>query len=73
MNHIPPSLQAMLSEQMLQALDDLDHNCDLIACRPLPCEVRWTLERAGLPIDLCALVGSDRSTPREPETLDLFA
>lgn len=37
-----------LSEAAREALDDLWHNCDLIACRPLPCEVVWTLERVGM-------------------------
>jgi hypothetical protein len=73
MRHVPPGLLAMLSLPMLQALDDLEHNCDLISVQPNSAEVRWTLERAGLPGDLCALIDDGARFRREPETLDLFA
>lgn len=32
------SLVAALDRQERDALDDLEHNCDLIGVRPLPCE-----------------------------------
>lgn len=28
------------------ALEDLEHNLDLINARPLPCEIEWALARA---------------------------
>lgn len=28
-----------------EALEELFHQCDLIATRPLPCEIAWALER----------------------------
>lgn len=28
------------------ALEDLEHNLDLIGARPLPCEIEWALARA---------------------------
>ena len=48
MNRIPEGLLARLSLDALSALDDLDHNCDLIATQPTPGEIVWTLERAGV-------------------------
>jgi hypothetical protein len=48
MNLIPEGLLARLSLGAISALDDLDHNCDLIAVRPSPAEIVWTLERAGV-------------------------
>lgn len=29
----------------LEALEELEHQCDLIATRPLPCEIEWALSR----------------------------
>lgn len=26
-----------------EALEELEHNCDLIGTRPLPCEIEWAL------------------------------
>ena len=37
--------RANLSPAELEALDDLEHNCDLIGVRPLPCEIEWALGR----------------------------
>lgn len=28
-----------------EALDDLEHNCDLLGVRPLPCEIAWAFAR----------------------------
>lgn len=35
-----------LSPAERDALEDLEHNLDLIGARPLPCEIEWALERA---------------------------
>ena len=35
-----------LSQAETDALEDLEHNCDLIGARPLPCEIEWALSRA---------------------------
>lgn len=37
---------AVLSPAEAKALDDLEHDCDLIGRRPLPCEIEWALTRA---------------------------
>lgn len=44
---IPEGLLAQLTLAQIEALDDLDHNCDLISVRPNAAEIDWTLERAG--------------------------
>lgn len=44
---------AMLSPDQIEALDDLEHGCDLISTRPTLYEVAWTLARAGAPMTLC--------------------
>lgn len=44
---------AMLSPAQVEALDDLEHNCDLISTRPTLHEVIWTLGRVGAPRRLC--------------------
>lgn len=44
---------AMLSPAHLEALDDLEHGCDLISTQPTRYEVAWTLARAGAPAALC--------------------
>ena len=44
---------AMLSPVQLEALDDLEHNCDLISTRPTLFDVVWTLTRCGAPPSLC--------------------
>ena len=44
---------AMLSPDQIEALDDLEHGCDLISTRPTLYEVAWTLFRAGAPASLC--------------------
>lgn len=36
---------AVLSPAEAKALDDLEHDCDLIGRRPLPCEIEWALTR----------------------------
>jgi len=56
MNFVPAGLLAVLTTAQLEALDDLEHQCDLISVRPTPFEVRWTLERAGLGPDLCGRI-----------------
>lgn len=37
--------RANLSPAEAAALEELEHNCDLICARPLPCEVEWALSR----------------------------
>lgn len=44
---------AMLSPAQVEALDDLEHGCDLISTLPTLYEVAWTLSRAGAPSSLC--------------------
>lgn len=44
---------AMLSPAQLEALDELEHCCDLISTRPTLYEVVWILSRAGAPVSLC--------------------
>ncbi|WP_295706091.1 hypothetical protein [uncultured Brevundimonas sp.] len=34
-----------LTRAQAEALEELFHQCDLIATRPLPCEIEWTLNR----------------------------
>lgn len=58
MNHVPLGLLARLTSAQLEAIDDLEHQCDLIATRPQANEVRWVLERAGAPADICAAIGA---------------
>ena len=35
-----------LTPAQTEALEELFHQCDLIATRPLPCEIAWALDRA---------------------------
>lgn len=35
-----------LTPAQREALEDLEHNLDLIGARPLPCEIEWALSRA---------------------------
>lgn len=35
----------VLTAAQEEALEELFHQCDLIATRPLPCEIAWALER----------------------------
>lgn len=39
-------MRSNLSLAERYALEDLEHNCDLIRARPLPCEIEWALARA---------------------------
>lgn len=41
-----PDLDTLTPAQR-DALEDLEHNLDLIGARPLPCEIEWALARAG--------------------------
>lgn len=53
MRFLTPAQLATLSPAQVEALDDLEHNCDLISVRPNLMEVVWTLARCGAPTDLC--------------------
>jgi len=56
MNFVPAGLLAILTTAQLEALDDLEHQCDLISVRPTAFEVRWTLGRAGASQMICDAV-----------------
>lgn len=56
MNHVPLGLLSSLTLAMLEAIDDLEHECDLISTRPTAQEVSWALERAGAPASLCGAI-----------------
>lgn len=60
---VPAGLLALLSLAQIEALDDLEHNCDLISTRPSPAEVRWTLERSGVPSEVLAAFIDPHPTP----------
>ena len=51
---VPSGLLALLNLAQIEALDDLEHNCDLISTRPSVAEVRWTLERSGVSSEVLA-------------------
>lgn len=59
MNFIPAAIVCLLTPAQVEAVDDLEHQCDLISVRPHAYEVRWALERAGAaPSVLNAIGGS---------------
>ena len=60
---VPSGLLALLSLAQIEALDDLEHNCDLISTRPSPAEVRWTLERSGVPSEVLAAFADPNPAP----------
>jgi hypothetical protein len=55
-SRMPAALRRRLPPGVEEALDDLEHNCDLINARPLPCEVRWVLDRLGVSHGLAAQI-----------------
>lgn len=59
MKYVPAGLIARLTAEQLGAIDDLEHQCDLISCVPHAYEVRWVLERAGAPAEVCAAIGAE--------------
>ena len=56
MKYLASEHLALLSIMQLQAIDDLEHECDLISVTPRPSEVRWVLERVGAPAEVCDAV-----------------
>lgn len=39
-------IPADLTPEQAEAIDELFHQCDLIATRPLPCEIEWALRKS---------------------------
>mgnify|MGYP006944717060 CR=1 FL=1 len=60
MNFIPAAIVCLLTPSQVEAIDDLEHNCDLINVRPHAYEVRWALERAGVETSVLDTI-ADRS------------
>lgn len=75
MMSVPDGLLALLTLQQIEAIDDLEHNCDLIAVRPTTAEIRWTLERFGAAPEVIAAIADPndhegrRRAPPLPEHL----
>lgn len=40
-----PVIPDNLTPEQAEAIDELFHQCDLIATRPLPCEIAWALRK----------------------------
>jgi len=61
MNFIPAAIVCLLTPAQIEAVDNLEHQCDLISVRPHAYEVRWTLERAGADATVLSAIVDSRA------------